>query len=103
MLELQNSTSLEYILMENSIVVIDFFATWCPPCKMLSPIIEEFASSRDDVKVVKVNIDEYKSIADKYEIYAVPTIVFFKDNKEVKRHKGFLGISQLNEIVDSLK
>ena len=103
MLELQNSTSFEYILMENDLVLVDFFATWCPPCKMLSPIIDEFASSREDIKVVKVNIDDYKSISDKYDVHAVPTLIFFKKGVEVKRHMGFLGISQLNDIVDELK
>ena len=53
--------------------------------------------------MVKVNIDDYKPIADKYDVHAVPTLIFFKKGVEVKRHMGFLGISQLNDIVDELK
>ena len=68
MTDLINSTDFEKILMDNEFVLVDFFATWCPPCKMLAPILEQISNERNDILVLKVNIDEFKSIADKYDI-----------------------------------
>ena len=103
MADLINSTDFEKILMDNELVLVDFFATWCPPCKMLAPILEQISNERNDILVLKVNIDEFKSIGDKYDVHAVPTLVFFKNNEEVKRHIGFTGKDQLEQIIEELK
>ena len=89
--------------MENELVLVDFYATWCPPCKMLAPIVEQIANERTDIFVLKVNIDEFKSIGDKYEIRAVPTIVFYKNNEEVKRHLGFTSKDHIEQMIEELK
>lgn len=103
MTDLINSTDFEKILMDNEFVLVDFFATWCPPCKMLAPILEQISNERNDILVLKVNIDEFKSIADKYDIHAVPTLVFFKNNEEVKRNLGFIGKDQIEQMIEELK
>ena len=70
------------------IVLLDFYAEWCGPCKMLSPVISEIADERADVKVGKINVDEENALAREYNIYSIPTLVVLKDGKEVKRATG---------------
>ncbi|MBR5818306.1 MAG: thioredoxin [Clostridia bacterium] len=70
------------------IVLLDFYAEWCGPCKMLSPVISEIAAERADVKVGKINVDEENALAREYNIYSIPTLVVLKDGKEVKRATG---------------
>ena len=70
------------------IVRLDFYAEWCGPCKMLSPVISEIANERADVKVGKINVDEENALAREYNIYSIPTLVVLKDGKEVKRATG---------------
>ena len=69
-------------------VLLDFYADWCGPCKMLSPIISEIADERSDIKVGKINVDTETSLAREFNIYSIPTIVVLKDGKEVKRATG---------------
>jgi len=68
--------------------VVDFWATWCPPCKMVAPELEALAADRDDVKVVKVDIDEYPEVATRYGVMSIPTIVLFKDGAPVVTSVG---------------
>ena len=63
---------------KGSIVVVDFFATWCGPCKMLSPILEKFANEHPEVKVIKVDVDDFTSIAREYGVTSIPTLVLVK-------------------------
>ena len=74
---------------KDGVVLVDFFATWCGPCKMLSPILEEIASDRSTLKVVKMDVDENPNLAKKYGIMSVPTLILFKDGKEVAKEIGF--------------
>ena len=68
--------------------LVDFYADWCGPCKMIAPIIEEIANERDDITVGKVNVDDDSAIAIKYGIVSIPTIIVFKDGKETSRIVG---------------
>lgn len=61
--------------------MVDFWASWCGPCQMVGPIIEEIAEERTDVKVCKVNVDEQPDIAGKYDVMSIPTIIVFKDGE----------------------
>ena len=72
----------------NDTVLLDFYAEWCGPCKMLSPIISEIADERHDVTVGKINVDEESSLAREFNIYSIPTLVVLKNGKEVKRATG---------------
>lgn len=70
-------------------VLVDFFATWCGPCKMLGPVMEEIAKERSDIKVVKVDIDKDPDLATQYDVMSVPTVILFKDGKNVHQAVGF--------------
>lgn len=70
-------------------VLVDFTATWCPPCKILTPIIEELAKElKSKAKIVKLDIDGHQALAQKYGVMSVPTMIIFKDGKETKRIIG---------------
>ena len=81
-------------------VLLDFYADWCGPCKMLSPVISEIADERADVKVGKINVDEENDLAREYNIYSIPTLVVLKDGKEVKRATGARPKSSILALLD---
>lgn len=84
------------------LVIVDFWAPWCAPCRKMGPSLEEVAKQRKDVvKVGKLNIDNYKSFIADNDISSIPTIVVYKDGKEVARYVGQLSTEQLNKIVDT--
>ena len=70
-------------------MLVDFYADWCGPCKMIAPIIEEIAAERDDIKVGKVNVDNDTPIAIKYNVVSIPTLIIFKDGVETDRIVGY--------------
>ena len=69
-------------------VLLDFWASWCAPCRMVVPIIEEIASEREDIKVGKVNVDEQPELANKFGIMSIPTLVVMKNGKIVQQVSG---------------
>ena len=76
---------------ENGVVVVDFFATWCGPCKMLAPVFEELSNEMNEsAKFVKVDIDQNMEIARKFMVSTVPTMMIFKDGKQVDTMVGFM-------------
>ncbi|MCF0116508.1 MAG: thioredoxin [Bacilli bacterium] len=81
-------------------VVVDFFATWCGPCRMLAPFIEELSDERQDVKFAKLDVDKVSEIASKYMIQSIPTLLFFQNGTLVNDVVGFLPKDQLNEKID---
>ena len=87
-------------LISNDVVLVDFFATWCGPCKMLTPILEELSNDRSLVKIVKVDIDESMDLAKRYGIMSVPTLLLFKDGKLIANRVGF---ASKNEIEDWIR
>jgi len=99
-----NSTNFnEEVINTNKLVLIDFFATWCGPCKMLSPIISEIANEySNNIKICKINIDENQDLALEFNITSVPTLVFIKNGKIVKSCVGFHSKSELNNMINNL-
>lgn len=79
-------------------VVVDFYATWCGPCKMLGPIFEE-VSKESEVKFVKVDIDEHEELCREYKVMSVPTLILFENGKEVRRNIGFIPKDKLEEFI----
>lgn len=69
--------------------IVDFYADWCGPCKMIAPIVEEIANERTDITVGKVNVDTDAEIAIKYGVSSIPTLIVFKDGKETARVVGY--------------
>ena len=88
--------NLEDLINDNKILIVDFFATWCGPCKMLSPILDEISK---EVTVVKIDVDKHEQLARDYGIMSVPTLIFFKDKNEVDKHIGFIPIEKIKQII----
>lgn len=87
----------------STLTLVDFWATWCGPCKMLAPVLEELAEEVSDVTVAKVDVDEEEEVALKYGIMSIPTIILFKDGKEVAKSVGYKNLSQLKAFIDQNK
>ena len=84
-------------------VLIDFYADWCGPCRLQSPIVEELAQRMgDQVEVKKINVDDHMDLANKYRIYVVPTLIIEKDAKEIRRIEGLTDVSSLEEMIRPL-
>ena len=79
----------ELINSENT-TLLDFYADWCGPCRMLGPVIEEIAEEKKDINVGKINVDANKELANKFSVRSIPTMIVFKNGKEIKRLVGFL-------------
>jgi thioredoxin 1 len=84
-------------------VLVDFWAEWCGPCKMVAPILEEIAEEqRDKIKVRKVNIDDYPGLASRFSVMSIPTMIVFKDGSEEHRIVGAKGKAQLLQEINSV-
>lgn len=93
----------ELLESSNTPVLVDFYATWCGPCQMMSPILEQVgASLRDRIQVVKIDTDRYPTIASQYQIHALPTLVLFKNGQPVERIEGVVNANQLVPHLASL-
>ena len=79
-------------------VLVDFNATWCGPCRMLAPILEEFCEGTN-IKVCGIDIDKNEELAAKYNIYSIPCLILFQDGKELKRNVGLIGLDELKDFV----
>eukprot|EP00088_Acartia_fossae_P069892 TRINITY_DN9222_c0_g1_i1.p1 TRINITY_DN9222_c0_g1~~TRINITY_DN9222_c0_g1_i1.p1 ORF type:complete len:117 (+),score=33.54 TRINITY_DN9222_c0_g1_i1:36-353(+) len=86
----------------DKLVVVDFFATWCGPCKMIAPHLEEMSKTMDDLVVLKVDVDECEDIAQEYKITAMPTFIFIKKGEKVTELMG-ANVDKLKELVASNK
>lgn len=91
----------EEVLKAEGTVLVDFFADWCGPCKMMSPIIEQISEEGiGNLKVGKVNVDDNGELAEKYNVMSIPTIVVFRGGMPVK---GFVGVTSKEEIENAIK
>ncbi len=71
-------------------VLVDFYADWCAPCRMIGPVLEQVAKENDDILVVKVNVDENQALAVEYGVRGIPSLLLFKDGKQVASRAGFM-------------
>ena len=98
-MKIVNSTEFKEITKEGN-VVVDFFADWCGPCKMLSPIMEKIESEYNDITFIKVNCDDEMDLASEYGIMSIPAVFFLKDGQVVDK---FMGMQQENYIKDKIE
>lgn len=80
-------------------VLVDFYADWCGPCRMISPIVEEIAKENNDLQVVKVNVDNFEAIARKYGIMSIPTLIVFKNGEEVNKNIGYISKDEIIKLL----
>ncbi len=83
-------------------VLVDFTAAWCPPCRMMHPILEDVASARDDVRIVQVDVDEQQEAAARYGILSMPTFVLFRGGQEILRMTGARPRRRLEQELDAV-
>lgn len=79
-------------------VLVDFFATWCGPCQMLSPVIEEL-NKQVSIKVLKIDVDEVSDLAREYRVMSIPTLIVFKDGKMSKKELGYMPLERLKALI----
>ena len=88
-----------FILINNELVLVDFYATWCGPCRMISPLIDEIAEENTNLTVVKVDVDKYPNIATKYGIMSIPTLKVFKKGEEGKTSIGYIEKDAIKDLL----
>ena len=87
-------------LIKEGVVLVDFFATWCGPCKMLSPVLEEVAEENPNVNILKIDVDEVSELAVRYGIQAIPTLMLFKNGAHVDTRMGYQNKNQLVAFIN---
>lgn len=88
------------VISTNQPVLVDFFATWCGPCKMMHPILEQLkAALGDKLRIIKINIDKNQAVANQFQIQSVPTMILFKDKKILWRQSGDMPLNALQDVI----
>ncbi len=100
-LNIKNENFESVVLDSSRPVLVDFWASWCGPCKMLAPVIDEFAEDHPEFKIGKVNVDDENDLTRKFRIRSVPTLIVFKDGVEVNRAVGVLSEDELEELLSA--
>ena len=85
-------------LIQEPTILVDFYANWCGPCKMLSPILEKVSSG---IKVIKVDVDKFEKLSREYGIMSIPTVILFENGEEVKRNIGFMSQEQVEKFISN--
>lgn len=102
-LQFQDSSFKQEVLESGQPVLVDFYADWCGPCKMLAPIVEDLAAEyADRIKIGKLNVDQNMETAAKYGVQSIPTLILFKDGEAVKTVVGLQSKAALTQILDSV-
>ena len=91
------SEDFDAILEKHDKVLIDFFATWCGPCRMLMPLLDKVSERLDDLLIIKIDVDKFPELASNYSVSAIPHLVLIKDGTEVASHAGF---ASSNNLID---
>lgn len=88
------------VLQAEKTVLVDFWAAWCGPCQMAAPIVERLSEEQTGIKVVKVNVDDAGSIAQRYKVMSIPTFILFRNGEELRREQGVLPKAVLQKMID---
>ncbi|MBE5935588.1 MAG: thioredoxin [Lachnospiraceae bacterium] len=98
-LEVTKNNFNEEVLNSDKKVLVDFWASWCGPCKMIAPVVEGIANENNNIKVVKVNVDEEGELAAQYQIMSIPTLVVIENGEIVNKSVGLISKSEIQELV----
>lgn len=102
-IDVKKSNFQEEVISADKLAIVDLYATWCAPCKALAPVLEELADKyADKIKVVKVNVDEEESIAAKFGIASIPTVIFFKNGQTAASFVGLRSASEIEKMIEKL-
>ena len=102
MAKVATNQNFDALLQDDKLVIVDFWATWCGPCRMLSPILDEVEGEMSDkITVVKVNVDDADEIAGRYRIMSIPTLIFFKGGQAVDKTVGAMPKNALIDKINS--
>ncbi len=93
------SENFESLLSSDKTLLLDFWATWCGPCQMLSPVIDEIADENEEVTIGKINVDEEPQLAEKFDIDSIPTLAVIKNGKPTERSVGVVSKSEILEMI----
>lgn len=91
------------VLSQGKLMMVDFWASWCGPCRMLGPVIEQLDNQYPDVVVGKVNVDDEQELAMRYGVMSIPTVIFFKDGKEIDRKVGVMPPEAFVQVLEANK
>lgn len=101
---IEHNQLVEEVVKSNKIVIVDFFATWCVPCQMMTEVLREIDKDyAEAVEIFKVDVDEQEATALRYGIEAMPTLIFFKDGEEVERKVGYVDKDAMVRIIEDIK
>ena len=88
-------------LIKEGVTLVDFYADWCGPCKMLAPQLEQLAEKRQDINVIKIDVDQHEELAAEFNIRVVPTLILFKDGANINVSSGFKTAAALENLINT--
>ena len=101
---IENEQIISEVLKSDKLVIVDFFATWCGPCQMLTPVLVNMDKKFEgEVEIYKVNVDENQDTAIRYGVNAMPTLLFFKNGEEIERQVGYMDEEELSKLIEEIK
>ena len=103
MISVKSVEEFDEIVRNNNKVIADFYADWCPPCKKLSPILEDLSLKHDDVRFVKVNVDYHPDLSKRYKVSSIPLVIYFRDGKVFESAVGLKPAAEIEKIIEKMK